>query len=138
MPHLKALSSGIESFICHWRGRTFLDTTPIWKVLILHHTEPCERFVLLLFVCLHNTIVELAVTPYEKFLVVTDCLVQAKRFILLSVIKILIWSWNYTTCLMYLTGLLPQASKYMNFSLMQMHNFLGRIFILCHFFVATV
>ena len=50
IPHLKALSSGIESFICHWRGRTFLDTTLIWKVLILLHTEPCERFVLLLFV----------------------------------------------------------------------------------------
>ena len=54
--HLKALSSGIESFIFNWRGRAFIDTTPIWKVLILLHTEPCERFVLLPFVGLRKNL----------------------------------------------------------------------------------
>ena len=59
--HLKALSSGIESLGCHWRGRTFLDTRLIWKVLILLHTEPIERFVLLLFV------VMLTISKYDSY-----------------------------------------------------------------------
>ena len=54
VPHLKALISGIESLSCHLRGRTFLETRTIWKVLILLHTEPSELSVLLLFVCVSH------------------------------------------------------------------------------------
>ena len=50
VPHLKALSSGIEAFRSHGSGRPFLDTTTIWKVPILYHTETNSRFVLLLIV----------------------------------------------------------------------------------------
>ena len=50
VPHLKALSSGIEAFRSHGSRRPFIDTTTIWKVPILYHTEVNSRFVLLLIV----------------------------------------------------------------------------------------
>ena len=50
VPHLKALSIGIEAFRSHWSGRPFIVTTAIWKVPILYHTEANCRFVLLLIV----------------------------------------------------------------------------------------
>ena len=65
--HLKALSSGIESLSSHWRGRTFLDTRPIWKVLILLHTEPIERFVLLLFVHVYMILDQKVLLKYLLF-----------------------------------------------------------------------
>ena len=51
VPHLKALSSGIEAFRSHGSGRPFIDTTTILKVHVLYHTEVNSRFVLLLIVC---------------------------------------------------------------------------------------
>ena len=50
VPHLKALSSGIEAFRSHESGRPFKDTTTILKVPVLYHTEANSRFVLLLIV----------------------------------------------------------------------------------------
>ena len=50
VPNLKALSSGIDAFRYRGSGRTILDTTTIWKVPILYHTEANSRFVLLLIV----------------------------------------------------------------------------------------
>ena len=50
VPHLKALSSGIEALGSHGSGRPFMVTTIIWKVPTLYHTEANSRFVLLLIV----------------------------------------------------------------------------------------
>ena len=85
VPHLKALSSGIESFHFYWYGRTFPDSRSIWKVLILLHTEPSEQFVLLLFVVLSIIILSpffpMSLSPRSNYSTSLEVLIGSSKII---------------------------------------------------------